>query len=252
MRRVKQRIFSGAVCEQIVYSVPDRTRNIKESKPRPRFANDQERAEHRMAIARRRYIRMVNANFCPTSLYSTLTFDDEHEAHTFPEAKRIMDAYVRRLRRACPDARFTIVKGRGKSTQRIHFHMISEGIPRQIIREKWGLGEVTRIVHLRKNCVYNGVDHGQDYTGLATYLFNHWTEEQGGHYYFATRNMNHPEAEEPKEALVLYSEDRPPRAPKGYVLVAATATKYGCLHFTYVAERFLKKKPPGAGWETGE
>ena len=180
MRRAKQRIFSGAVCEQIVYTVPERTRDIKKTKPRPRFENEEDRAEHRKRIALRNYVRMFNASFSPTSLYSTLTFDDEHEVHTFQEARRIQDAYVRRLKRACPDARFTIVKGRGVNTDRIHFHMVSDGIPEEIIRGKWGQGPVNRIVHLRSNCAYQGVDHGQDYTGLATYLLNHWTEEQGG------------------------------------------------------------------------
>ena len=45
MQRVKRRIFSGVVCEQEVYTVSDRA-NIKKAEPRPRFKDDEERAQH--------------------------------------------------------------------------------------------------------------------------------------------------------------------------------------------------------------
>ena len=119
MKRVKRRLFSGAVCEQIVYNVPDRA-DVKKSAPRLRFKSEEEREQHRLGISRRNHARLVNENFSPTSLYSTLTFDDEHEVHTFEEAKRIRTLYVRRLKYACPDAVIFIYLGRGKSTNRIH------------------------------------------------------------------------------------------------------------------------------------
>lgn len=243
--RVKQRIFSGAVCEQIVYSAPGGARRIKNSGPKPRFTSEDERAQHRKQIALKRFVRMVNATFSPESLYSTLTLDVENEVHTFQEARRLRAAYVRRLKHSCPGAQIVMVMGRGKHTDRIHYHMISNSVPVSVIRDKWRLGEVLRIVNLREHNYYDGVDHGRDYTGLAVYLFEHWTEEQGGHRYYATRNMRKPVVEDTKEALIPYSVDRPPRAPKGYALVASEAIKYGYLHFTYVAEKFLKKQGRG-------
>ena len=36
-------------------------------------------------------------NFGPTSKYSTLTMDDEHEVHTFQEARRVRDNFYNRL-----------------------------------------------------------------------------------------------------------------------------------------------------------
>ena len=177
MQRVKRRIFSGVVCEQEVYTVSDRA-NIKKAEPRPRFKDDEERAQHRIGISKRKHQRLVNENFSPLSLYSTLTFDDDSEVHTFSEARRIRDNYFRRLQRACPDAKIIIYMGRGKSTNRIHFHMISDGIPEETISGKWNDGSVIHIRHLREHNYYNGVDYGQDYTGLADYLFNHWTPEQ--------------------------------------------------------------------------
>lgn len=113
MQRVKRRIFSGVVCEQEVYTVSDRA-NIKKAEPRPRFKDDEERAQHRIGISKRKHQRLVNENFSPLSLYSTLTFDDDSEVHTFSEARRIRDNYFRRLQRACPDAKIIIYMGRGK------------------------------------------------------------------------------------------------------------------------------------------
>lgn len=236
MKRVKRRIFSGVVCEQEVYDVPDRTVNLEKTEPRPRFKTEEERELHKMGISRRKHARMVNENYGPSSLYSTLTLDDESEVHTFKEARRIRDLYVRRLKYHAPDARINIYMGRGKHTQRIHFHMISEGLSEQMIREQWGLGDVLRSDHLREHNNYDGVDYGRDYTGLANYLFDHWTPEQGGHRWKQTKNLNKPERETPTIAILNYSERRPPRAPKGYVLVESRATKFGYLYFKYILE----------------
>ena len=115
MQRVKRRTFSGVVCEQEVFNVSDRLKDIKTAEPRQRFKTEEEREQHRIGISRRKHARLVNENFSPRSLYSTLTFDDEHEVHTFKDAKRIRDLYVRRLKYAFPDAVIFVYMGRGKA-----------------------------------------------------------------------------------------------------------------------------------------
>ena len=247
MQRVKRRTFSGVVCEQEVYNVPDRIKNLEKAEPRPRFKTEEEREAHRIGISRRKHARLINENFGPSSFYSTLTLDNESEVHTFAEARRIRDLYVRRLKYHAPDARITIYMGRGKSTHRIHFHMISEGVPESLIRDQWGLGDVLRIEHLREHNYYNGVDYGRDYTGLANYLFDHWTPEQGGHRWKQTKNLKRPEREEPKIVKRNYSTKRPPRPPKGYVLVESKETQWGYLYFKYVLttpKRERRRKRP--------
>ena len=233
MIRVKRRIFSGVVCEQEVYSVSERT-NIKKAEPRPRFANDEERVKHRTEISRRKHRRLINENYGPTSFYSTLTFDDDYECHTFKEARRVRDNYIRRLQRVNPAAKINIYMGRGKSTNRIHFHMLSDGLTPEAIQDKWKAGEVIHIRQLREHNYYNGVDYGRDYTGLADYLFNHWTEEQGGHRWKATRTVKAPSPEEPKIIKTEYTETRAPRAPKGYRLVETKTTKWGYIYYKYI------------------
>lgn len=246
MQRVKRRIFSGVVCEQEVYSVPDRIKDIGKAEPRPRFKNEEERELHRIGISRRKHIQLVNENFSPRSYYSTLTLDDEHEVHTFKEARRLRDNYARRLKYHYPDAKVCLYMGRGKSTHRIHFHMLSDGVPEEAIRELWGMGDILRADHLREHNYYNGVDYGQDYTGLANYLFDHWTPEQGGHRWKQTRNLAKPEREPAVPIKRKYSGSRPPRPPKGYIFVESRVTRFGYLYFKYVKEppkKTRRKRP---------
>lgn len=243
MRRVKRRTFSGVICEQEVYIVSDRAAGMGQLKmPRQRFRDEAERAAHREAMARRKNAQLINANFSPSSLYSTLTFDTLHEVHTFEEARRVRDNFVRRLKYRYPTAVIYAVMGRGATTSRIHFHLITEGIPEAVIVKTWRCGSVKRIEHLREHCRYNGVDHGQDYTGLANYLFDHWTPEQGGHHYYITRNARHPEKEEPKLCERVYTPDKPP-VMRGYMLVETRATKYGYIYYKFV--KVPKKAPRG-------
>lgn len=243
--RAKVRIFSGAVCEQYVFTISDRTKDVRSAEPpRPRFKDDEEREQYNRKKAERHFVRIVNSNFGPTSFYSTLTLDMEHEIHDFQTARKEFGNYINRLKRKYPAARIVWVMGRGKSTHRIHFHMISEGIPPEDIREKWGMGDVARVDPMREhNRNSDGVDCGQDYTSLAKYLFAHWTKEQGGHYWHGTKKtLRQPEREQTKEIKRNYTEKKPPRCPKGYILVETKATKYGYLYYKYVRKPAAKQR----------
>lgn len=237
---MKQRIFAGCTCEQQVYSVPDGIRKPESYDPekmkKDRFESETAYDKFKLGISRRNHARLFNENFSPTSIYSTHTFDNDWEVHDFEEARIIRKRFIRALKHKYPDAVIFLYMGRGKTTNRIHFHMVSEGIPEEFIISKWKYGRIRHVSHLREHCWYEGVDHGQDYTGLANYLFNHWTEEVGGHRWFMTKNARKPEKEEPAEVKVAggYSAKRPPKAPKGYMLVSIEATKYGYWSFKYV------------------
>ena len=129
MQKVKRRIFSGVVCEQEVFNISARIKEIKHAAPKMRFRDEEERAKHREGISRRKHARLINENFSAASLYCTLTLDDAHEVHTFSEAKKIRDRYIRRLKYDYPDAVIFAYLGRGKSTHRIHMHMLVDGVP---------------------------------------------------------------------------------------------------------------------------
>lgn len=248
--RIKKRLFAGAVCEQIIYPVSERASDPKKAAPKLRIKSAEEKELHKLNISRRNHIRAFNANFRPSSLYSTLTFDDEHELHDYVSAKRVRDNYIRRIKRAYPDAVIFAYLGRGKSTHRIHMHMVSEGVPEEVIAAKWMEGSICRIENLREYNYYGGENCGQDYTGLANYLFNHWTPEQGGHRWKQTKNALKVEKEEAAVCIREYSETKPPRAPKGYKLIECSCNSYGYQHFKYVKEPTPKKrgrKPKNGG-----
>lgn len=244
--QVKQRIFSGAVCEQEVYSISSRyhTRRNKSKMPPLRLRDPAAYQKHKDGIGLRNFIRMFNENFSPSSIYSTLTFDAENEVHDFRDARILRERYYKKLKKLFPDSVPLIVMGRGKSTNRIHFHMVSEGIPVEAIAEQWTYGKIIESVNLREHNYYNGIDFGQDYTALAKYLWRHWTPEQGGKHYKISRNAKKPTIERPTEPVTPFSLSRPPRAPKGYVFVEAYRTEYGFYHFKYVR---MPEKDPKCG-----
>ena len=259
-KQMQKNIFAGATCDQLIYNIPDRVRNGNTYDPeRPikdRFEDEDAYRKFKENISRRNHVRSVNANFSPSSLYSTLTFDDESEVHTFAEAKIVRRRFLRVLKQAYPNAVIFLYMGRGKSTNRIHFHMLSEGIPEEFISKKWKYGRIKRIEHLREHCFYDGVDHGQDYTGIANYLFDHWTEEVGGHRWSQSKNARKPDKEEPTEVNVEggYSGKHLPEAPEGYKLVEIVATKYGyyCFHYVVKPQKYKRKKRiKNTGPETG-
>lgn len=234
--RMRRKIYSGAVLEQIVYPVSDRA-GSGSRKPQLRFRSDEERAAHRLGISRRRFARLINANCTPDWNYGTLTFDAAHELHDFGEARRVAANFRRRLQRAFNGLHMFLVMGRGKTAHRIHFHIVTD-CPADILRRAWVYGNVERCDPLRKHNYFGlGADRrdmGRDYTGLANYLFDHWTPEQGGHRWMQTRNMAQPEAEEAQPVTWHFSERRPPAAPKGYALVEIISTHYGFYSFKYV------------------
>lgn len=233
MKRMKKRTFSGCVCEQIVYTAADNTSACRIR--RDRFKDEKQYAEFKDAMGRKRFAQLINTNFSPASLKGTLTFDRSNEVHDYDEARAVLRSYVRRIKRKCPGAKIVIVMGRSvKNMAKIHFHYIMDGVPEDNIRDKWTWGKIVECENLWENVFYKGVNHGRDYTGLANYYWEHWTEEQGGHHYYATRNMDKPEEEKPEEVKREYSEKKPPRAPKGYTLVENYITSFGFLYFKYV------------------
>lgn len=240
---VKSRTFYGVICEQIVYHTPDRICNAKSAKLRVRFKDEADRERHKNEIARKRHVQLFNETFSTApiecSFYSTLTFDTAHEVHTYEAAKRVRDNYVRRLRYHYPESVVFAYLGQGNKYERIHMHVVSTGIPAEAIIDKWDCGSVKKIDHLREHNYYEiegqgKVDHGRDYTGLANYLYNHWTPEQGGHRCKTSGRVRKPETEPATEVKRTYSETRAPQPPKGYKLVESKCTPYGYFYYKYV------------------
>lgn len=227
-------VISGVVLEKEVYT--KKYNRVTTAEPRPRFENEEDRRSFNERISRQRHLRLVNENFSPSSWFVTLTFNRENEVHNYDELKKIRNNYKRQLKRKYPDAIIFMYMGRGRETKRLHMHMLVEGIPAEFILDKWRFGEITRIEHLRKHNKYGGIDRGQDYEGLANYLFDHWEPIQGQHRWMQTKNAKQPEREELIECNEFYNTVNIPPAPKGYILIEIKFTKYGYFNYRYVID----------------
>ena len=238
MLRYKRITRSGAVLEQEVYDIAPNTKNLQKWEPKPiNVRTHDEKEEYNRKKSLKRFVRIVNTNFSPKSFYVTLTYDNKQLPEDITDAKRDLDNYMRRLRYLFPAMVAVAVTGRGKRSGRIHFHLIISGIDRETILQKWTQGSVKRAEPLRQHNYYNGIDHGADYTGLAIYLFNHWTEEQGGKRWKQTKTIQQPGRDKPQKIKRRYSLKKPPITPKGYMLVEKRKSAFyssGYLYFKYV------------------
>lgn len=261
MIRVKSRIFTGVVCEQEIYTMSRNSGKGKNTAPRIRFATEEDRQRHKDYIARRDFVRLVNDNFTPDSLYVTLTFDNEHEIHcptrkmqkkdprcsealkeAYKEAREVASNYIRRLKRINKDVKIVLVMGRGEKSDRIHFHAIIDGITEEEIIKKWDMGYICRIENLREANYYEDVNHGRDYTKLALYLLKHWEPDQGTHRFKKTRTVVRPEVESVKIVKRNYTEEKAPAAPKGYILVETKSNDYGYLYYKYILDPAIQNQ----------
>ncbi len=235
--RYKRKTYSGVVLEQEVYSCSEGIKSAAdiEKKLKPP-KTEEEKREANERHARKRMIRNMNATFVLGGLYVTLTYDDKYLPTSLEAAKKELDNYIRRLQRKFPELCVMAVTGKGSKSGRLHHHMVIKGAFEKDIIKKWGRGSVTRIEPLRSHNVYNGKDHGRDYTGLACYLFRH-AESAGqtrGKRWKQTKNVMQPEAMKPKEIKRNYSVDKPPITPKGYELVEAREGISGYIYYKYI------------------
>ena len=239
MTRVKQRIYAGNTLDICIMHTGKSDIGSRNPRPRERFKTEEDRKIFNNKRAFRNCIRLVNENFTPNGYYITLTFDDENEIYNFEDARKIRDNFRRRIKYKCRNDSFIIFMGRGSKTARIHFHMIYVGNNIDYVLSQWKYGKIRECRHLREHNIDSdtGLDLGQDYSALVTYLWNHWTDEQGGQHCLHTRNMKKPYKEKALECKRYYSPEKPPKAPLGYKYIKCTAnTEYGyqCFHYVVI------------------
>ncbi|MBQ8780682.1 MAG: hypothetical protein IJZ72_03290 [Oscillospiraceae bacterium] len=187
------------------------------------------------------FVRIVCSSFTSKGFYVTLTYSDEYLPSDYQAAQKELENYIRRLKYSNPNAVIVAVTGYGKSTGRLHHHLIIEGVNEADIFKKWGKGEVVKAEHLREHNIYNGIDHGEDFTALAEYLHAHTPSEHKGRRWKQTKNISKPYQKRKKLNSKVYSPENPPKAPEGYKLVTARPNedysyfyKSGYSYFKYV------------------
>ena len=230
--------LSGVVLEIEQYTISDNVVNIKKSKPKVHTRTPEEKIIHNDKKSERQFIRNVNTNFNSFAYYVTLTYADEYLPDNYNDAQKQLRLYNRRLKYRCPKAKIIAVTGYGSRSKRLHHHLIILGANEDDIKSKWINGKLVRAERLRAHNYYNGIDQGEDYTGLAIYLHEHTKgTSHVGKRWIQTKNLEQPDEKPAREIKKPYSEDKPPKAPKGYMLVAITSYPYfvnSYIKFKYV------------------
>ena len=240
MPNCKRVTRSGSVYELEFYPVSETVRDFSKSKPEPvNVRTPEEKARYNNHKSEKHFVRLINTNFTSTAYYVTLTYDNEHLPQGYTEAVKNLDNYIRRLRYSNPHSKIVAVTGYGSRLGRLHHHLIISGVSEGDILGKWLLGDIAKVEHLRKDNYYNGINHGEDFTSLAIYLHQHTPTEHKGKRWKQTKNIQQPIQEKAKQVKRVYSPERPPKAPKGFMFVEARTSDYyksGYVYFKYVRE----------------
>ncbi|MCL2053516.1 MAG: hypothetical protein FWG90_03615 [Oscillospiraceae bacterium] len=243
MPTIRTKTYSGAVLEYEQFTISDTIVNMKTVKPKTRRdLTPEEKAEHTRRQSKTRFTRAVNRNFTHKSYYLTLTYNAESLPLTIEEAVKSRNLYIRRIKHSNPDAKIIAVTGYGRRSGRLHHHLIIDNAAEADIIGKWTGGEVYHIENLRRHNYYGMVDHGEDFTGLAEYLFSHVPENYVGKRWYQSKNLIKPEEKDKRQSKIVYTESNPPKAPAGYKHVST----YKCPYYksTYIRFKFVRITPP--------
>lgn len=138
-------IKSGDVVEVEVYPIWGRAQENQARKARAKISPERMR-KHNQAAARRRLVRLVNANFGPKDIHLTLTYSGNPPS--FEQAQRDIRNFLRRVRRirercGLPELLYIYVleDNEDGTKKRLHAHLIlSGGISREELEGLWRKG----------------------------------------------------------------------------------------------------------------
>lgn len=145
--------------------------------------------------ARMHFARMANANFADgRDCLVHLTFDSHHRPESRRACKRIMDNFLRRLKRAWEKAgmerelRYLYVI-EGDDGKRLHVHMLmTGGMSCAEIKALWGMADIVNVDRLQAG--------KKGYEALSTYLTKQGKLSDGEHRWYGSRNLVKPDYEE--------------------------------------------------------
>lgn len=236
MTKYMKKTYSGSVLEIELFNGADSKAPKLKTNPEA-IRTEQQRQEYNRRKSEKHFIRIVNTNFNHNAYYVTLTYNNDNLPDTYEQAQKNLDNYIRRLRRINPQAKIIGVTGYGRKGGRLHHHLIISGVAESDIIGKWCGGDIIRAETLRKNNIYNGKNHGEDFTALAAYLHAHTPNDVKGKRWKQTKTIVQPKEDKPKKITRCYSEYKPPKAPKGYELAEVQTSEYygsGYICFKYI------------------
>ena len=140
----EKKYYCGEYLEVAIYPVYTQPKKRgKRSKPTSEI---QQRLNQRHTEGRLR--RLLHTNFTDADLFATLTFDDANLPASVEEAQRLLQNFLRRLKRKYArlglDAKYIYVLECGQKHNRLHIHLVlTGGITRDDLAKLWGLGAVS-------------------------------------------------------------------------------------------------------------
>lgn len=237
MAKFKKIIVAGPLVVECVYPAPNPRDSVGVRQGKKALSSEAQRRMN-LKYAYQKLELLIAANFGARDLYVTLTYDVAHLPRNRAEARKIMQAFWKRLRKARTEKgqelRYIYVTEHKHGDGRWHHHALinATGEDYNLIRQLWGQGGV-EFKQLR-------IDRDKNFETLARYLCKEQRDKVGLRLWSGSRNLRKPERE-----CFRVSNDTPLSVPESAPLTFAdtgdVATAYG--HYRYI--KYL-----AAGWET--
>lgn len=237
MSKYKKIIVAGPLVIECVYPAPN-PRDSAGVRTGKREMSSEAQRRMNLKYAYQKLELLIAANFGVRDLYVTLTYDDAHLPRNRAEARKIMQAFWKRMRKARKEKGqelyYIYVTEHKHGEGRWHHHALinATGEDYSLIRQLWGQGGV-EFKQLR-------IDRDKNFETLAQYLCKEQRDKVGLRLWSGSRNLRKPEREcfrVPNDTPLSVPEN----APLTFEDTGDVTTAYG--HYRYI--KYL-----AAGWET--
>ena len=140
----ERKYHCGEYLEVVIF--PVYTHAKKRSKRKKPTNEVQQRLNRRHSEGKLR--RLLHTNFTPMDTFATLTFDDAHLPASVEDAQRLLQNFLRRVKRRYSklgiDPKYIYVLEYGTKHNRLHIHLvISGGLNKDELAKLWGLGTIS-------------------------------------------------------------------------------------------------------------
>lgn len=147
MIREKKILCGKHYMDVAIYNISDNYK-IKKVRNRRRTVSTPQQKNLNDKRAKRYFRQLVHTNFAKSGYHLTLTYSEENLPPSLDEAKRLVDNYIRRLKRRNNKNDNKILKyiivDEYSETGRIHHHIIIDcGLDRDVIESCWKLGRTS-------------------------------------------------------------------------------------------------------------
>ena len=195
----EKNIISGAMYEAEFYPVFPNGRRMPQRKPKT-HPTSKEQANLNDKNARKKIVRLVNANFGKGDIVIHGTYCDSEMPSSEEQCRKDIQNYIRRIKRyrekqGLPEMKYIYVIEAKVSKKtglvRYHFHMITNAMDRDTAEEMWPFGDWTNADRLQPN------EKGCE--ALAKYLVK---KPEGGKRWAQSRNLDKPKEPKPKDGKI--------------------------------------------------